>query len=82
MEIKLFVPTNFYQLINILTCILFRLMLLGGCSGFLKNMKSNHIKPDIKTFTKLLEVIPPTLIAEKVNYFIYYYSSRRILSKL
>jgi len=46
----------------------FRLILLGGCSGFLKNMKINKIKPDIKTFTQLLEVIPPTLSAEKVSY--------------
>lgn len=50
-------------------------MLLGGCSGFLKNMKFNHVKPNIKTFTQLLEVIPPTLTAEKVNYFIFNYSS-------
>jgi len=27
-------------------------------------MKSNKIKPDIKIFTQLLEVIPPTVAAE------------------
>lgn len=43
-----------------------RLILLGGCSGFLKNMKFNKIKPEIKIFTQLLEVIPPTLSAEKL----------------
>jgi len=48
----------------------FRLILLGGCSGFLKNMKSNKIKPDIKTFTQLLEVIPSTLSAEKVSTYV------------
>jgi len=46
----------------------FRLILLGGCLGFLKNMKINGIKPEIKIFTQLLEVIPPTLSAEKVSY--------------
>ncbi|NP_001153853.1 pentatricopeptide repeat domain 1 [Acyrthosiphon pisum] len=43
-----------------------RLILLGGCSGFLKNMKINKIKPEIKVFTQLLEIIPPTLSAEKL----------------
>ncbi|XP_050535202.1 pentatricopeptide repeat-containing protein 1, mitochondrial isoform X2 [Daktulosphaira vitifoliae] len=42
-----------------------RLMLLGGCSGFLKNMKFNKVKPDIKIFTQLVEAIPSTLTAEQ-----------------
>ncbi|XP_050440368.1 pentatricopeptide repeat-containing protein 1, mitochondrial [Adelges cooleyi] len=42
-----------------------RLMLLGGCSGFLSNMKLNKVKPDIKIFTQLLESIPSTLSAEQ-----------------
>lgn len=55
----------------LICCLLFRLLLLGGCSGFLKNMKINNIKPDIKIFTQLLEVIPSTLAAEKVSHLIY-----------
>lgn len=50
----------------------FRLLLLGGCSGFFKNMKTNKIKPDIKVFTQLLEIIPSTLVAEKVIYFSFF----------
>lgn len=52
-------------------CIFFRLILIGGCSGFLKNMKTNKVKPDIKTFTQLLEVIPPTITAERVSFLTY-----------
>lgn len=47
---------------------LFRLLLLGGCFGFLKNMKINKIKPDIKIFTQLLEIIPSTKVVENVSY--------------
>lgn len=50
---------------------LFRLILLGGCSGFLKNMKINKTKPDIKIFTQLLEAIPPTITAERVSSLFY-----------
>lgn len=42
-----------------------RLLLVGGCSGFLKNMSDNNCKPDIKTFTQLLDNIPNTVVAEE-----------------
>jgi len=42
-----------------------RLMVLGGADGFLKSMLSNKVKPNLKTFTQLLEVIPSTLDDEK-----------------
>ncbi|CAG9818539.1 unnamed protein product [Phaedon cochleariae] len=41
-----------------------RLLLVGGCNGFLENMDQNGCKPDIKTFTQLLDCIPSTLAAE------------------
>ncbi|KAK4876562.1 hypothetical protein RN001_009068 [Aquatica leii] len=41
-----------------------RLLLVGGCSGFLKNMNENNCSPDIKTFTQLLDNVPTTLAAE------------------
>ena len=42
-----------------------RLLLLGGLSGFLEVMQLFQVAPDIKTYTELLEVIPPTVAAEK-----------------
>nr|CAD7205643.1 unnamed protein product [Timema douglasi] len=42
-----------------------RLLLLGGPSGLLQVMKEMWVDPDIKTFTQLLHLIPPTLAAEK-----------------
>lgn len=42
-----------------------RLLLCGGVSGFLRAMETAKAEPDIKTFTQLIEVIPPTLAAEK-----------------
>lgn len=42
-----------------------RLVLVGGCSGFLENMQYFGAKPDIKTFTLLLDCLPSTLIAER-----------------
>lgn len=42
-----------------------RLLLIGGASGFLKEMGLAKITPDIKTFTQLLEVIPSTVTSEK-----------------
>lgn len=42
-----------------------RLLLVGGMRGLLLEMDSHGVKPDIKTFTEMLEVIPPTLAAEK-----------------
>lgn len=41
-----------------------RLLLLGGMSSFLQELKSFNVKPDVKLFTCLLEVIPPTRAAE------------------
>ncbi|XP_055690669.1 pentatricopeptide repeat-containing protein 1, mitochondrial [Lutzomyia longipalpis] len=43
-----------------------RLLLLGGMTGFLEEMRICNVAPDIKTFTELIEVIPPTLAAEKL----------------
>lgn len=43
-----------------------RLLLVGGASGFLENMKQNNVPPDIKTFTQLLDCIPSTLAVEKI----------------
>ncbi|XP_063227761.1 pentatricopeptide repeat-containing protein 1, mitochondrial [Bacillus rossius redtenbacheri] len=42
-----------------------RLLLLGGCSGFLRVMELAGVEPNIKTFTLLLDVIPATITAEK-----------------
>ncbi|XP_053687641.1 pentatricopeptide repeat-containing protein 1, mitochondrial [Sabethes cyaneus] len=42
-----------------------RLILLGGPQGFLHEMELAKVQPDIKTMTELLEVIPPTNVAEK-----------------
>lgn len=42
-----------------------RLMLIGGMRGFINEMENQRVTPDLKTFTELLEVIPPTLTAEK-----------------
>lgn len=41
-----------------------KLLLLGGFSGFLATMKDFNVKPDLKTYTELIEVIPPTYAAE------------------
>lgn len=42
-----------------------RLLLVGGCVGFLENMEKHNCTPDIKTFTQLLDSIPGTLASEK-----------------
>lgn len=42
-----------------------RFLLLGGLTGFLDLMLAHKITPDIKSFTTMLEVIPPTNAAEK-----------------
>lgn len=42
-----------------------RLLLVGGMRGFLREMDIHEVTPDLKTFSELLEVIPPTLTAEK-----------------
>jgi len=43
-----------------------RLLLLGGCKGFLETMANYKCTPDIKTFTQLLDSIPSTSAAEKL----------------
>uniref|UniRef100_A0A182WHN6 PROP1-like PPR domain-containing protein n=1 Tax=Anopheles minimus TaxID=112268 RepID=A0A182WHN6_9DIPT len=42
-----------------------RLLLLGGSSNVLAEMKRCMVEPDIRTMTELLDVIPPTYAAEK-----------------
>lgn len=42
-----------------------RFLLLGGLTGYLDLMLAHKITPDIKSFTAMLEVIPPTNAAEK-----------------
>ncbi|CAG9864301.1 unnamed protein product [Phyllotreta striolata] len=42
-----------------------RLLLLGGCNGFLDIMKHYDCKPDVKTFSQLLNCLPGTITAEK-----------------
>ncbi|XP_050072855.1 pentatricopeptide repeat-containing protein 1, mitochondrial [Anopheles maculipalpis] len=42
-----------------------RLLLLGGTSNVLGEMKRCNVEPDIRTMTELLDVIPPTYAAEK-----------------
>jgi hypothetical protein len=43
-----------------------RLILVGGCSGLLEQMNKDGVKPNIKTFTQLLDTIPSTRAAEQV----------------
>jgi pentatricopeptide repeat domain-containing protein 1 len=42
-----------------------KLILLGGFSGFLETMKTFGARPDLKTYTELIEVIPPSTASEK-----------------
>lgn len=42
-----------------------RLLLLGGISGFINEMEEANVRPDIKTFTKMLDIIPSTRAAEE-----------------
>ncbi|XP_058461206.1 pentatricopeptide repeat-containing protein 1, mitochondrial [Malaya genurostris] len=42
-----------------------RLLILGGATSFLEEMEQAKIQPDIKTMTELMDVIPPTIVAEK-----------------
>lgn len=44
-----------------------RLILVGGCSGLLEQMNKYGVKPDIRTFTQLLDTIPSTKSAEQVT---------------
>lgn len=41
-----------------------RLLLLGGMAGFLEEMEAADVRPDIKTFTKMMDIIPSTKAAE------------------
>lgn len=41
-----------------------RLLLLGGMDGFINEMDAAEVRPDIKTFTKMLNIIPSTRAAE------------------
>lgn len=41
------------------------LVLFGGVEGFLNQINVNKALPNVKTFTQLLELIPPTYAAEK-----------------
>ncbi|KAI9565645.1 hypothetical protein GHT06_009437 [Daphnia sinensis] len=43
-----------------------RLALLGGIEGFLEEMNKDHVRPDIKTFSLLLETIASNPNEEKV----------------
>lgn len=42
-----------------------KLVLFGGVEGFLNEITVNKVLPNVKTFTQLLEMIPPTIEAEK-----------------
>ncbi|KAG0716612.1 Pentatricopeptide repeat-containing protein 1, mitochondrial [Chionoecetes opilio] len=42
-----------------------RLALLGGPSGVLMQMKRDRVTPDLKTFTQMLESLPPDTLAEQ-----------------
>lgn len=41
-----------------------RLQLLGGVSSFIEEMKTAEVRPNVKTFTIMLDAIPPTTEAE------------------
>lgn len=43
-----------------------RLILLGGFTGLLELMKQFEVKPDLKTYTLLIEIIPSTRAAENI----------------
>jgi hypothetical protein len=53
----------------------YRLILVGGCSGLLEQMNKHGVKPNIKTFTQLLDTIPSTRAAEQVIYVSAHHSS-------
>lgn len=42
-----------------------RLDALGGAAGFITRMQNDRVSPNIKTFTQLLEILPPSFEAEK-----------------
>ena len=63
----------FFNIINFLPSFFFfvsflRLALLGGIEGFLAEMSKDYVKPDIKTFSLLLETIASNPSEEKVRF--------------
>ena len=44
-----------------------RLTLLGGSAGFLAQMEADGVRPDLKSYTQLLSMLPDTLTAEQVR---------------
>lgn len=53
-----------------------RLFLFGGIDKFLKRMKNDGVKPDLKTITLILDLLPPTIKAEE--YFLKYITSNNL----
>lgn len=52
----------------ILFCIvLTRLAVLGGPTGILRQMAKDKVTPNLKTFTQLLDSLPPNTQAEEVR---------------
>jgi hypothetical protein len=51
-----------------MTC-LYRLALLGNVEGFLNEMRNDYAKPDIKTFTLLVETMASDSSQENVSNF-------------
>ena len=62
-------PENRY--IYFRSVLFFRLALLGGIEGFLAEMSKDYVKPDIKTFSLLLETIASNPSEEKVRFRLY-----------
>jgi len=46
---------------------IYRLALLGNVEGFLNEMRNDYAKPDIKTFTLLVETMASDSSQENVN---------------
>lgn len=57
-------------------------MLLGGAVGFIQTMDRLNVKPDMKTFTLLLDIIPSTEEAENVWLVIKFLSLNQFFSFL
>ena len=57
---------NKYKEYFIATKFPFRLLLLGVYKNLLNEMEADGVKPDIRTYTQLLNVMPSTESAEKV----------------
>lgn len=50
-----------------------RLVLLGSMEGMFSTMDACKVKPDIKTFSLLRDILPPTDEAEEVSTILSYY---------